>query len=331
VWFSGINEDQQNGIWALSMDGARREIYTSPARVSVFDIARDGRALIGLGNLRLGMSVSRGKGEPEVDLSWFDGTVSTDLSADGRQVLFTEGHEAENPHYACYVRGIDGSPAVRLGDGVSTRFSPDGQWALAITMPPAHGLFVYPVGFGEPRAIPVTGMERYAWAGFHPDGRRVFVVGSTSDHANRLFLVKAEGGAPSLLWDEPIPHSRLLGLPIDPAGERLVIRRAAGDYVMLHYPTKSATPMSALIAGDTPLRFDESGRYLFVANGDSADRRVQRIDLETGERALWRTISPPDRTGVFYIGPPSTSADGKVLAYSFYRHIADLYLVEGLG
>ena len=331
VWLSGINEAQQNGIWGLALDGSRREIYTSPARVSIFDVARDGRALIGLGNLRLGMSVSPGDGAPEIDLTWFDGTVATDLSADGRQVLFTEGHEAENPHYACYTRSVDGSPAVRLGDGISTRLSADGQWALAITMPPTHELVAHPIGFGEQRVIPVTGMERYAWAGFHPDGRRLFVVGTTADYANRLFMVNAEGGMPALLWDEPVPYSRISGLPIDPAGERVVFLRATGEHMMLDVATKTATPMAVLAAGDTALRFDGTGRFLFVANGDAADRRVYRVDLESGERTLWRKVAPPDRTGVFYIGPAALSADGSVLAYSYYRHIADLYVVEGLG
>ena len=331
VWFSGINEDQQNGIWGSALDGSRREIYTSPARISLFDVARDGRALIGLGNLRLGMSASSADSDRETDLSWFDGTVATDLSADGRRVLLTEGHEAENPHYACYLRDVDGSPAVRLGDGVSTRLSADGQWALAITMPPAHELVAYPTGFGEPRVIPVAGMERYLWAGFHPDGQRLFVVGSTTEHVNRLFLVSAAGDTLSPLWDEPIPHSRISGLAIDPQGERVVFRRAAGDHMMLTVAAGTATPLAALGADDTALRFDGTGRFLFVASGDAADRRVHRINLETGERMLWRTIAPPDRTGVFYIGPASVSADGAVLAYSFYRHIADLYLVEELG
>ena len=51
VWCSGINEDQQNGIWGITLDGSRRAIHTSPARVSLHDVKRDGRALIGLYDL----------------------------------------------------------------------------------------------------------------------------------------------------------------------------------------------------------------------------------------------------------------------------------------
>jgi hypothetical protein len=56
----------------------------------------------------------------------------------------------------------------------------------------------------------------------------------------------------------------------------------------------------------------------------------ERMSLATGERTRWRSLAPPDRTGVFYLGPPVVSADGGTMAYSYYRHISDLYVVEGL-
>ena len=42
---------------------------------------------------------------------------SVDLSEDGKQILFSEQGVAGGPGYAVYVRGTDGSPAVRLGKG----------------------------------------------------------------------------------------------------------------------------------------------------------------------------------------------------------------------
>jgi hypothetical protein len=68
-----------------------------------------------------------------------------------------------------------------------------------------------------------------------------------------------------------------------------------------------------------------------VVTGDTATGRVDRVSVATGERQSWRSLAPSDRTGVFYLGPPVLSADGRVMAYSYYRHISDLYVVEGLG
>ena len=331
IWYSGINAAQQNGIWAVSLDGTTREIFTSPARVSLHDVAPDGRVLMGLGNLRLGMSVSRASDEPEFELSWFDGTVATDITPDGRTVLFTEGHEAENPHYACYLRDIDGSPAVRLGDGTSTRLSADGQWVLAVTLTPRHELVAYPVGLGEPRTIPLDGIERIMWAGYHPDGQRVYVVGTNGERANRLYVVPAQGGTPTLLLDEPAASSRITGPAISPDGECVAVRRASGEHTLLHTATRTTVPIAGLTPDDTVLGFDPRSEHVFVVSGDTANRRVDRVSLATGVRTHWRSLAPSDRTGVFYLGPPVLSADGGIMAYSYYRHISDLYLVEGLG
>jgi len=331
VWYSGINDAQQNGIWAASLDGGAREIFTSPARVSLHDVATDGRVLIGLGNLRLGMSVSPAPNEPEFELSWFDGTVATDITADGNTVLFTEGHEAENPHYACYLRGIDGSPAVRLGDGVSTRLSNDGQWALAVTIMPRQELMAYPVGLGEPHSIPLEGIERILWAGYHPDGERVYVVGTNAERANRLYIAPARGGTPALIWDEAVVSGRISGPAISPDGERVAVRRLSGEHALVHTATHAADPLPGLTEEDTVMCFDATAKHLFVVTGDSASRRVDRVSLATGERTHWRSMVPSDRTGVFYLGPPVLSADGRTMAYSYYRHISDLYVVEGLG
>jgi serine/threonine protein kinase len=330
VWCSGIHDGERNGIRAVRLDGKVRDIYISPARVYLHDLARDGRALMSLGSLRLGMGVSTEDSGRDVDLSWFDGSVASDISADGRQVMFWECAEAGNPNYASYLRDLDGSPAVRIGDGTTTRFSPDAQWALAITLRPTHGLWLYPIGLGEPRPIPIEGVERIVWAGFHPDGRRLFVAGSTPGRAKRLYLLPIEGGRPELLWDEPIEFDRVLGPPVSPDGHRLVIRRASGEPLMVSLDG-SAKPLPALGANDKALRFDDTGRYLYVAAGDVGDRRIDRLDLESGERTLWRRLQPRDPTGIVFIGDPVITPDGSCLVYTYFRQLSDLYLVEGLA
>ncbi len=88
--------------------------------------------------------------------------------------------------------------------------------------------------------------------------------------------------------------------------------------------------MAGACAETRSLSFDPAGEHVYVVNGDAAGRRLERVSLATGERTFWRSLAPPDRTGVFYLGPPALSADGRAMAYSYYRHITDLYVVEGL-
>ena len=53
----------------------------------------------------------------ERDLSWLDWTQPVALTEDGTTLLMTEEGEGGGPGYGVYLRKLDGSPAVRLGDG----------------------------------------------------------------------------------------------------------------------------------------------------------------------------------------------------------------------
>jgi hypothetical protein len=82
----------------------------------------------------------------ERDLSWHDWTVPRDLSDDGTLVSFDETGEAGGETGGLYVRQTDGSPAVRLGDGRSPTFSPDGKWVLARSPAVRRGVIELPTG-----------------------------------------------------------------------------------------------------------------------------------------------------------------------------------------
>ncbi len=54
------------------------------------------------------------------------------------------------------------------------------------------------------------------------------------------------------------------------------------------------------------------------------------MNAATGERALWKEVSPPDPAGVFGVDPIRLTPDGKSSVYSYRRVLMDLYLMEGL-
>ena len=57
--------------------------------------------------------------------------------------------------------------------------------------------------------------------------------------------------------------------------------------------------------------------------------RVDRIDVNTGQRTQWRTFSVPDSAGVIVFRMAMTP-DGRSYAYNYLRRLDTLYLVEGL-
>jgi hypothetical protein len=331
VWFSGVNEELRNGIWAVDLSGRRRALHHAPTRIWLHDVTPGGRALASVGLHRAGMNSGTVGGAADVNLSWFDGSIVTDFTPDGSQVLFIEAHEAENPKYAIYLRPVDGGPAVRIGDGLGLRLSPDGAWVLGISNPPEHDFRIHPTGLGESRSLRSPEIERYLWAGWHPDGERVYVIGSGPLGHRRLFIGTRRGGPYQMIWNEELDLDWTSGLAISPNGGRLVLRRPNGDLVLFSVPENDASLIPGLDAQDRPIRFDATGRSLFVARREGHTPSVDRVDLETGERRHWCDIAPPDPAGISYIANPVMTPSGDRYAYSYLRTLADLYEVDGLG
>src|SRR5262249_62361551 len=93
-------------------------------------------------------------------------------------VAFDEPGEAGEATGAFYVRGTDGAPAVRLGNGIGPQLSPDGKKVLALVPGPDGNrqLTELPTGeAGESRTIP-TGDVQVQIARFFAGGQRNIVT-----------------------------------------------------------------------------------------------------------------------------------------------------------
>ena len=121
-----------------------------------------------------------------------------------------------------YVRGMDGSPAVRLGEGTATALSPDKRWALVYRGEPAPSLVLLPTGAGEEKVLPRGPIAEYDAArspfaaAFFPDGKRLIFRGMEDGKPRHLFLQDVEGGRPEALRGRsPFHASRLAGREVD--------------------------------------------------------------------------------------------------------------------
>jgi hypothetical protein len=81
---------------------------------------------------------------------------------------------------------------------------------------------------------------------------------------------------------------------------------------------------------DRIVRWLPDGRSLLVYRLNEMPAKIHRVDVETGERTLWREIAPPDPTGIFRIGRVRTNADGTAHGYVYYMHLVDLHVLSGL-
>src|SRR5262249_3693567 len=163
VWFTGTRVGGNRAIHSVTLAGAQRLLALVTESLTLQDISKDGRALVSHDVIRIGV-LGRGSGDPkERDLAWLDWSAAFDLSRDGKTLLFAETGESSGPGYSCFIRGTDGSPPVRLGDGVGMAISPDGRWVTAHTPREEHPkVWLYPTGAGEKRVLPTGDLNTEA-------------------------------------------------------------------------------------------------------------------------------------------------------------------------
>ncbi len=129
-----------------------------PEVFRIEDASSSGRLLITLETQRAGIA-GRSAGETrERDLSWLNWSVVRDISHDGKTLLFDEEGGLSGNDYATCIRGMDGSPVVRLGEGSALALSPDGKWAIARLNRAPFPLTLLATGSAECRILPTGGI-----------------------------------------------------------------------------------------------------------------------------------------------------------------------------
>jgi hypothetical protein len=308
----------------VDLSGRPRLLAVAPGPLTLQDVARDGRLLVTRESARYEIAALAPGETRERDLSWLDGSMSEDLSEDGRTLLFYEGGEAGGSRSGVYVRGTDGAPAVRLGDGFAGELSPDKKWALAIQRPTR--LTLLPTGPGQPRDITPAGLSDILWAMWVPDGSAVIVNGAQQGRPIRSWWQDVRGGpprpiTPEGLWARLTSQDGRQVAAVGAAGRQLSLVDVAGGKVREVRGARS---------GDRPIRWSADGRVLDVFRRDEMPCRIYRIDLATGTRAVWKEVRPADTAGVVAVHEMQMTTDARAYSYSYVRLSSELYLLDGL-
>jgi Tol biopolymer transport system component len=267
----------------------------------------------------------------ERDLSWLEWSAPRDLSADGKTFLLEEEAAPVGDNYAVCIRKTDGSPVVRLGEGLAVALSPDGKWALSRMPAEKQPYILLPTGTGEPRKIVFEGMDDFRRAVFLPDGREILFVSKKGQDPLRFYRGSVEGGKARPATP---PEQGPFALSSD--GRRLVAmgpQRMPLIFSLEAGPDAPGRPVPAAAVGDVPIQWSADGRSIYVRRaGDSTDRKVRifRVDLETGRWELWKEIAPAETAGASVGAVVFMTPDGKSYAYGISRNLSQLYLVEGL-
>ena len=324
VWFSAVPAGSARSIYALDLSGKERLIYRAPGGLTVQDISRSGQILMTADKTRMCISVLAPGETRERSLSWFDWSLLTDISPDGKTIVFSETGEAAAGNESVFLRKMDGSPAVRLGEGGFGFLSPDGQWVISAVGAPAK-LVLLPTGIGEPRQLSDDKLD-HIFAAWLPDSKSIVFDATEPGHAPRTYLTDIQGGTPRALTPEG-----MFGALVAPDGKH-VLEVDTTKHQLWLYPIAGGDPQKLNItvdANENPIAYTPDGKGILLAAA-GLPLRIDRLDLATGRRQLWKEVAPADPAGVQNVVFIRFSADKKAYAYSTLRVLSDLYVVDGL-
>ncbi|MBV8053397.1 MAG: PD40 domain-containing protein, partial [Acidobacteriaceae bacterium] len=326
IWFTAADLGLKRAIFAMTVGGQVRAIATVPGTLLIQDIWKDGRVLLAKDAWRrelVGITAGENK---ERDLSWLDYSYPSDLSADGKTLLFTEAGEGGGPNYSVYQRKVGEMSAVRLGDGMGLSLSPDEKWVVASVPTPPSQLVLLPTGPGEVKSLTHDAIN-HSRAKWLPDGQRYLFSGKEPGHAGRIYRQDSPDAPPVPISPEGIDP---LVLVLSPDGQQVI--SIGADQKAYSYPVSGGEPhvIQGVNPGEQPIQWSADGKAIYVFKPGDLPAKVYRLDVSTGQRSLWKELIPSDAAGVSRLGPIVITPDGKSCLYGYHRILSDLYLVEGL-
>ncbi len=143
----------------------------------------------------------------------------------------------------------------------------------------------------------------------------------------RLYIQSMDGGPAKAVTEEGVNASFLV---ISPDGKQIALVGPDQKPALLTVDSGELRPILGLDAGDAPIGWTSDGRSLFVYRLGEVPATVNRLDLATGRKQLWKQLVPPDVSGVTDVSSILVTPDGNSYVYEYGRTLSDLYLVNDL-
>ena len=330
IYFTATMTGEARSLNGVTLSGRQRAIAATPGAMNLEDVAKDGRVLYSQSDERIEMAVVEVHGDaPPRPLSWLDWSLISDLSADGKTVVFGESGEASGDAYGVFVRNIDGSPAIRLGDGDFGAISPDGKWVAVRSSSPnaPQGLVILSTGAGQPRNVEGAVGNGLSWA---PDSKTLVFTRREADNSDRIYAESMDGGPARALT----PANESLVGPrhaVSPDGKFLVARRQRdGATFLFPFEGGAGKELTAIKHNEYVNGWAADSKSVFVnTRGSVLDgSEIYKVNLDTGKRDLIKTLMPADRAGLQAFDGQFTARDGSVIAFSYTRILSTLYILQ---
>ena len=326
VLFSASLSGGSFTVYAVTLSGKRRIAYQAPGGLTIQDVARDGRWLATRLDYRYAAMVhapgNATDRDEDRDLSWLNTSHARALSQDGHTLLFAE--TALGTNYAVCLRKTDGSPVVRLGEGWPADLSADGKLALAVVQSRPPQLVIYPTGAGETQQLKRGEIENYVTAQWFRDGKSVLINGNETGKSTR-FYVQEVGGAAA----RPVTPEGTRDGWLSANGKLVLARGPDGKYSVYPISGGEPRPVPGLTEADVLAQWSADGRAVLVYRRAEIPCHLERVDLASGHRTLFKEFAPADRNGLLSMREIFVTDDLRSYAYTAYYQVSSLFISEG--
>src|SRR5262249_34998333 len=183
--------------------------------------------------------------------------------------------------------------------------SPDGKTALAVAGDVSKlRIVLYPIGAGESRSLPDSGLRLHngSWL---PDGRRIVFSANEPDRGVRLWVQGIDEQKPRAVSREGYRLAPRGG--VSPDGKLFLTQGPDRRYYLYPFEGGEPTPIQGLENNEVPMGFGGANALLVRQRGLPA--RVFLYDIRTRTREAWKEFLPQDAAGISAIGQGIATPD----------------------
>jgi eukaryotic-like serine/threonine-protein kinase len=324
LWFAASDSGASDQLRAVTLSGKVRAVANVPGGMWFEDL-QGGQALMITHQERVDIRGVPPGGKEEKDLSWLGWSELRDISRDGKKILFEEEAEGGGPNYSVFLRDTDGSPPVRIGEGLAGAISPDGKWVS--THPLKNGMItLVPTGAGESRQLTHDNIT-YVVERYMPDGKHLLAEGIEQGHGARDYMIDLDTGNSTPLTPEGVS-----GVVLSPDGRNIAVEGPEGKIGIWTIGGSAMRPVPDLASPQAPIAWTPDGQSLYVFSRAIEERtigEVDRVNIATGKKELWKVFGTQLPAGAQGVGAPRFSRDMSAYAYVYNTILSEAYVVKG--
>jgi eukaryotic-like serine/threonine-protein kinase len=334
IWFTAVLTTEPSSLREVDLSGHQRMVLSSPARLHLHDVSKDGDVLLSVEDFRDQQLLSDSASGQARDVSAFPFQITAAISRDGSMLLLNTFVTGANSDYNMYTQRTDGSSPVMIGQGIALGFSSDVKWTAALDPIHLEQLRIIPTGMGEARTLNAPAGQKYMTATWMPDSKRLLVMASAAgrpvlyvqDVANGAIRQVTTGNRYSIMFDS-IPMN------VSPDGKYCVTTDGENHYWLQPIDGGEPSEIKGMIEGDFPLQWHKGSQNIFferwaAAAGSAVD--IYDLDVATGKSKLWTHFTPADKSALLALRPPLITPDGAHTLYSAQRIYSTLFVAKGI-